>query len=138
MEWIILCNPDDYDIDGAFDNLPIINYRQSTNIRPGDIVYVYCSRSMQYIKYKCQVLESDIYSETMPIEPYDDTPYHKGLGPNKTKRWMRLKPIYKYDDNVLSLKLLKKYGVNSVQGPSMVKRETLEFINKVEKQTYLL
>lgn len=93
---------------------------------------------MQYIKYKCKVLESDIHSETMPIEPYDDTPYHKGLGPNKTRRWMRIKPIYKYDDNILSLDLLKQNGVNSVQGPSKVKKETLELINKIENQTYLL
>ena len=40
-EWIIACNPDKYDVIGAFHELGSIDWTQSANIVVGDIVYIY-------------------------------------------------------------------------------------------------
>lgn len=39
--WVIPCNPKYYDIVAAFDNLDVIEWKQSTNTSVGDTVYIY-------------------------------------------------------------------------------------------------
>jgi len=38
--WIIPCNINYYDFVGAFNELNIVNWKQSTNIELGDIVFM--------------------------------------------------------------------------------------------------
>ena len=40
-EWIIPANPKYYDIVGAFEQNSEITWKQSSNVRPGDILYMY-------------------------------------------------------------------------------------------------
>ena len=54
-EWIIACNPDKYDVIGAFHELGSIDWTQSANIVVGDIVYIYVSNTVRTIKVKCKV-----------------------------------------------------------------------------------
>ena len=39
-EWIIPANPKYYDIVGAFEHNSEINWKQSSNVKPGDILYM--------------------------------------------------------------------------------------------------
>ena len=54
-EWIIAGNPDKYDVVGAFRELGIIDWTQSSNINVGDIVYIYVSNTVRAIRFKCKV-----------------------------------------------------------------------------------
>ena len=54
-EWIIACNPDKYDVIGAFHELGSIDWTQSASIVVGDIVYIYVSNTVRTIKVKCKV-----------------------------------------------------------------------------------
>lgn len=54
--WIIPCNPKYYDVTNAFNDLNTIDWKQSNNkVEVGDYVYIYVSRPIQAIKYKCIV-----------------------------------------------------------------------------------
>ena len=37
-EWIITCNVNAYNVEGAFDKLDTIDWKQSTYVEKGDIV----------------------------------------------------------------------------------------------------
>lgn len=103
-EWIVPANPKYFDIDRAFAKNKEILWKQSNNIQSGDIVYLYVAAPVKAIRYKCEVLKSDI-----PYK-YEDTNL-------KINRVMKIKMIEKYNDYVLSFKVLNKYGIKSVRGP---------------------
>ena len=50
--WIIPCNPKNYDVIRAFQNLKEIDWKQSVkNIDTGDKVYIYVSSPYKQILY---------------------------------------------------------------------------------------
>ena len=77
-DWIIPCNPQYFDIFGAFEKLETIDWRQTAKtIEPGDTVYIYVGIPVQAIAFKCKVLQTMITSEQVDdsdeefiIEPY--------------------------------------------------------------------
>ena len=66
-EWITPANPKKYDVVGAFRDLKKIDWKQSTNVKVGDIVYIYVSAPVQAVQFKCKVNKVDI--EIPDIEP---------------------------------------------------------------------
>lgn len=66
-EWIISCNPSYYDVNGAFNELECIEWKQSTNIKVGDIVYIYVSSPFKEIKYKCIARQVDLNSAVRTV-----------------------------------------------------------------------
>lgn len=103
-EWIVPANPKYFNLDRAFAKNKEILWKQSNNIQAGDIVYLYVAAPVKAIRYKCEVLKSDI-----PYK-YEDTNL-------KINRVMKIKMTEKYNDEVLSFKVLNKYGIKSVRGP---------------------
>ena len=71
-EWIIACNPDKYDVIGAFQELGSIDWTQSANIVVGDIVYIYVSNTVRTIKVKCKV---NAVNKAVPT--IDDSKFNK-------------------------------------------------------------
>lgn len=124
--WIIPCNPKYYDIVGAFDNLDIIEWSQSTNTSVGDIVYIYVSEKYKSIMYKCEVIAADLYGNRST----DDYPYYKELKKDPDIRYMKLKLIEKYPVDKFPLKELKANGLSSVQGRSKATVQLMKYLNK--------
>lgn len=58
-EWIITCNTDAYDVEAAFDKLKMLDWKQSTSIEVGDIVYIYVGAPVGAIAYKCEVVKTE-------------------------------------------------------------------------------
>lgn len=58
-EWIITCNTDAYDVAAAFDKLKMLDWKQSTSIEVGDIVYIYVGAPVGAIAYKCEVVKTE-------------------------------------------------------------------------------
>ena len=46
--WIIPCNLSYYNVVGAFDSLTSVDWKQSSNVEVGDIVYIYVGRPTPY------------------------------------------------------------------------------------------
>ena len=60
----VTCRPDAYDVEGAFRELDSIWWRQSlSQIRKGDIVFIYVARPIQAYIYKCLVLNANVSEE---------------------------------------------------------------------------
>jgi len=117
-EWIIPCNPKYFNIDKAFEESKEILWKQSTDIKAGDIVYMYLASPFSQIRYKCKVTEVNI--------PYDYE--DKNLKINKV---MKIKLMKKYPENKFPFKLLKEQGLNTVRGPQILS----EKLSKLLEQT---
>jgi len=115
-EWIIPCNPKYFDIDKAFQENNEILWKQSTDIKVGDIAYMYLASPFSEIRYKCKVTEVNI-----PYE-YED----KNLQINKV---MKIKLLKQYPENKFPFKLLKEQGLNTVRGPQILSEKLSKFIN---------
>ena len=59
-EWIVPANPKYYDVEHAFDDTDIIEWKQSGGIKKGDTIYLYVAAPVSTILFRCRVLEADI------------------------------------------------------------------------------
>ena len=104
-EWLIPANPKFFDIEHAFDNEEIIDWKQSSSIKVGDTIFIYVAAPVSAILYKCKAMEVDI--------PYDYQ--DKNLTITKV---MNIKLLRRYDrDQFTRDRLRKDYGIYSVRGP---------------------
>ena len=56
--WIIPCNVKTYDAIGAFNELKLIDWKQSKNLKSAkinDIVMIYLSKPFSCVKYICKI-----------------------------------------------------------------------------------
>ena len=64
--WIIPANPKVYDIVSDFKKSDIMTWNHQSSMELGDIIYIYMTKPMGYIKYKCQII--DINNNIMTIK----------------------------------------------------------------------
>lgn len=64
LSFSVTCRPDAYDVEGAFQNLDSVWWRQSVSrIRKNDYVYIYVAKPIQSYVYKCLVLNANVPEE---------------------------------------------------------------------------
>ena len=125
--WIISCNPNDYDVEAAFRDLVQIDWGQSMkNIDTGDIVYIYVGQPYQKIMFQCVVVKTD-----MPCWEIDDHKYILREFSSSSDKYMRLHLVKKLDKCNLDLNTLKDHGLRGIiRGPRRVFGYLLNYIEK--------
>lgn len=103
-EWLIPANPKFFDVEAAFKKSDEITWKQSNNIKAGDIIYMYLAAPVSAVIYKCEVTAVDI--------PYQYTDKNLSI-----KKVMKIKKLKQYEPEFMPFERLKKYGVNAVRGP---------------------
>lgn len=104
-EWLLPANPKYYDVEHAFDKEEVIDWKQGSGIKKGDMVFLYVTAPVSAVLYQCKVGETDI-----PCRYQDE---------NLTMtRLMKIKLLRRYPPDRFTFGLLKgKYGINAVRGP---------------------
>ncbi|WP_422485418.1 HNH endonuclease [Gudongella sp. DL1XJH-153] len=126
-KWIIVCNPEYYNVVGAFNTYDNINWKQSVDIKVGDIVYIYIGKPFSAIKYETKVVQIDLPKPTIDDKEFIiDGSNYENYG-----RYMELRLLRSFENDLFSYDLLKENGLRSVQGPSRVSSELESFIKKV-------
>ena len=126
-EWIITCNINAYNVEGAFDKLDTIDWKQSTYVEKGDIVYIYVGAPMSAIRYKCEAMEVELPEATI-----DDSEFVlDGSSYENYGRYMRLHLLDKYDNPLMGRSKLIKNGLKTVQGPSKVNSQLSAYLFSV-------
>ena len=118
-EWIIPANPKYYDVAAAFEKSKVLSWKQSSNLKVGDIIYLYMAAPISAISYKCRVEEVNI-------------PYSYQDNNVKMKYITKIKLLDSYDKEQYPFSKLKEYGVNAVRGPRYMPKELSNYINKKE------
>lgn len=129
MNWLISANSKYYNYEKAFNDFSYIDWIQSNkSISKGDIVYIYCTKPIQKILYKCRVDKTNMkFSEIRNDKDYwnDFSSYEKG----RTKSYMKLTLLSTLDTPLLSLSNLKDNGLKAApQGPMKIKEKLLSYI----------
>ena len=126
-EWIIICNPNSYDVDGAFSKLKRIDWRQGINAEVGDQVYIYVGKPKKAIRYKCVVRKINL-----PVQEIDDDDFrvddssYGGYG-----RYMELELLEQYNNEKLVLHALMKNGLKTIQGPSRITPQLSLYLKEI-------
>lgn len=115
-EWIIPANPKYFDIEAALEDSNEIMWKQSTDIKENDIVYLYVAQPYSSIMYKFKVIEPNISYK------YSDENV-------KMKKVMKIKLLKRYESGEFSFDLLKQFGVKAVRGPRYMPIELSKYIN---------
>lgn len=116
-EWIVPANPKYYDIINCFSQKNTIEWKQSSTIKVGDIVYLYVSAPYSAILYKCEAVEVNI-----PYE-YKD----KNINMNYV---MKIKLQEKYNQSKYPFSKLNEYGIKAIRGPRRITEELSKELNK--------
>lgn len=128
-EWIIACNPDKYDVIGAFQELGSIDWTQSANIVVGDIVYIYVSNTVRTIKVKCKV---NAVNKAVPT--IDDSKFNKSDEfDGSNGRYMELEMIEEFSTGLFEKSRLEQHSFKSPLGPVRVLSELKEYLDIVQK-----
>lgn len=106
--WIIPANPKVYDIISDFKKSDIMTWNHQSSMELGDIIYIYMTKPMGYIKYKSQII--DINDNIMTI-----------------------KLIKEFDDNLLTFDLLNNYGLKSVRSPRRIPDKLNSFLETIRE-----
>ncbi len=123
-EWIIINNPQMFDIVGAFRKYNEIDYKQSTKVSVDDIVYIYVSAPYQEIMYKCIATKVDMLEREIDTSEFNiDDHNYRNYG-----RYMQIRLLEEYDGLLVYDDLLKN-GLKSVQGPTVVTSQLSRFID---------
>ena len=115
------CNPKYYDLEAAFirDN-GVTGWKQSRKVNVGDICYMYIANPVGAVKYKCEVVETDI-----PFE-------YKGEDVSINKL-MKIKLLKRIDNNKIDFKFLKSIGISLIRGPVSINKDMAEKIDALMK-----
>lgn len=118
-EWIIPANPKYFDVVSHINNSSdgIINWKQSSKVEIGDIIYLYLAVPYSCILYKFKAIEVDI-------------PYVSKNKNIKMDKVMRIKLLKVYDRNKYSFDKLREYGVNAIRGPRSVPIELSKVLSE--------
>ncbi len=115
--WVIPANPKYYDVEKAFKGTDVIEWKQSCNVKVGDIVYLYLAAPVSSVKYECVVTETGI-----PFDYKDENITIKNL--------MKIKRIRTFRKGTIGIKKVREMGVRNVQGPRKATPELIDFINE--------
>ena len=103
-EWIIPANYRYYNVEEGLAESPVMEWKQSSDVRVGDTVYLYMGAPISAILYKFKAIEVNI--------PYQYEDSHLTI-----RRAMKLELMERYDKDRFPLRLLKSFGVYAVRSP---------------------
>jgi len=104
--WLIPANPRYFDIEAAFAKKREIIWKQSSDVKAGDIAYMYVGSPVSAVLYKCEVTAANISYD------YADANL-------KIRRVMKIKRLKKYAPDFMPFARLCKLGVRAVRGPRL-------------------
>ena len=126
--WIISANGRRYDHVGSFEKNGFIDWRQIANYQEGDIVYIYCTKPIKKVMFKCRVERSSMsFSDCVDDSSFwiNDEEYERGMD----KTFARLRLLEQTDSDYLYLDALKENGLKAApQGVMKVSEELQEYM----------
>ncbi|MBT2679267.1 HNH endonuclease [Bacillus sp. ISL-35] len=126
--WLIPANPNDYDVDGAFDYYDTIDWKRSYNYENGDIIFIYVSGNIKKIRYKVEVIEGLVTDEDIIYDNsfwIDEEKFKQSLEYDRA----RIRLIDAVDTPDLSLTRLRDNGLKgNIQGAMKLNGELLDYI----------
>ena len=108
--WLILANPEYYDIVNAFKNENEIIWKQSSDIHVKDIIYLYVASPYSCVLFKCEAIMVNI-----PFEYHDNN--------LQMKKVVKLKLLKRFNENKITFEKLNNLGIKMIRGPRKINKK---------------
>lgn len=128
-EWFISGNSKIFDIIGAFRKLGKVDWKQSTNVSEGDIVYIYVSDSIQAVRFKCRANKVNIAEPDIDDNEFNVSGEYAGT----YGRYMELEMLEEFSWTAFYRKALENYGFSSPQSPVRVPMKVKTYMDLIQK-----
>lgn len=133
MDWIISAHRK-YDHARSFEHYGFIDWKQvNPNYKIGDLVYIYCSKPIQKIRYKCRIEAIDLDHNSIRDDKeywYNIADYWKDYWDSLSLKFMRLILIEQIDNEKLNLSNLISNGLSiAPRGPVRSSEQLSNYIN---------
>ena len=131
-DWIIPANPSVYDAVSAFRKLKTLDWHKSRmmrNMQVEDTAYIYISKSIKMIKFKCVVTKSEVHG----LEIDDEIFYVDKSLATKDGEFIELTMLCEYPDTEsLSLERLRENGIKgNIQCTQKILTSVSDYIESV-------
>ncbi len=126
-EWIIPGNPRAYNVVDAFHELKKINWKQSTNIAAGDIVYIYLSGDIRALRFKCRATKVNLEVPDINDQKFDVSGKYDG----HEGRYMELEMLEEFEGSEYTREELLNHGFQSPQGPMRMPSGVKAYLNSL-------
>ena len=130
--WIIPSNSNKFDLAKfltKYDNE--VDWKQSANFEVGDVVYIYSTKPEMRIRYKMEVIETNIsFDKSLKDKTcwIDKTEFKAGVEKNK---YFRLRLVKENKSSRLTIDELHLHGIKGwIQGPRKVSEDIISFIEE--------
>ena len=125
------CSLQFYDICDHFDKHETIIWRKTSDIKKGDIVYIYISKPINEIRYKCIIVNDSVDASMIEMNNYA---IPKGKISSKCQ-YIQLKLQIRFSPKLITLAELKEVGVRQFMVPMHLPPEAYALFVKKEKLT---
>ena len=102
VDWIIPANPKYYDVEAGFQENPVMEWKQTADIRAGDTIYMYMAAPVCAVLYKCRAVEVNL-------------PYHYEDENLTIKKAMKIELLERYAPDRFTREFLQGFGVCAVR-----------------------
>lgn len=130
--WIIPSNENKFNLAKFLStHNNVVDWKQSAKFEVGDVVYIYCTKPQMRIRYKMDVIATDIPSDKAIMDKTcwsDEAEFKRGVENNK---YFRMKLVSETTSDLLTMDELHRHGVKGYfQGPRTIDRELTLYIDK--------
>ena len=116
-EWIVPANASYFDVIGYFNSHKVVDWKQTSDIRVNDLVYIYVGAPYSCLMYKCKAVKVGL-------------PYSYKDSNVKMDYIMKLEVLGKYDNDKYTFNKLKELGVGAIRGPRTITKALSDELNK--------
>jgi 5-methylcytosine-specific restriction enzyme A len=126
--WLVPANPNEYDIESAFNRYETLDWKRSYNYENGDILFLYVSGNVRKVRFKVEVIEGLIQTNDNLYDAefwFDE----EKLVRSKEWDWSRVRFVDEVDCEGLSLQQLRNHGLKgNIQGSMKLTGELRDYI----------
>ena len=115
-EWIIPANASYFDVIDYFNSNEEVIWKQSSNIKDGDIVYIYVGSPYSALLYKTKAINTN-------MEYFSNRR-------NRNSNGMLLKVLKSYPQDKFTFKKLNELGVKAIRGPRHITEDLKKELDK--------
>ncbi len=131
-KWIVPCNIKVFDVIEHFKHTDTVVWKNSFTIREGDVVYLYLGRPYGEIRFKCDVISTDVGEEKLKKNAYAIPAKKSNNYFSKKEKYIEMRFVREYEEGTFSLEKLRNHGLGQVQIQARTDRRLQAYIDSIE------
>lgn len=130
--WIIPCNVKVFNIIEHFRERKTVIWKNSFTIMTGDVAYIYLGSPYSEIKYKCNVISTDVDENKLRDNAYAIPAKKSNNYFSKKEKYIEMEYVCEYPEKTFPLEDLRAHGLGQVQIQARTDRRLQQYLDAEE------